>query len=264
MTDQLRVFISTSKTSGAVLRVIEEIMRTDGMTLVGIIFDRGRKKSNKMKKIRNWLKHGGPTYVLYRLTLLLRHRRAKQVKRPVSTADLAERYQIPLVRVESVNSDEARQQIREWQADIGVSSGNRIIKKSVFKIPRFGMVNLHHGKIPDYRGGPPGFWELYNEEACMGVTVHSVDRRVDRGVILGRREIPIDYDRDTPETLYRRAGEVDGKMVVEVLQKIQEHGIEGEPSGNGGKVYTLPAWSQVRQVEKRLGRSIDPMGYLKV
>lgn len=33
------------------------------------------------------------------------------------------------------------------------------------------MLSYHHGDMRRYRGQPPGFWELYNGEREIGVTV---------------------------------------------------------------------------------------------
>ncbi len=69
-----------------------------------------------------------------------------------------------------------------------------IIKESVFSIPRFGSINIHQGLAPIYRGGPTVFWELFNGENEIGITVHFVAPKVDTGDIILQKTLPLEYD----------------------------------------------------------------------
>jgi len=260
----LKVVVCTARRHGAVLRVINAIKKAepDGrLSLVGVIFDEGKQKPNRYKKFRRWVKKKGWSYALYRLYLTW-----KAGRYPSPSIDLFEicrEHQIPIHPVPSINAEEAKGMLKTWRPDIGVSSGNRIIHKSVFEIPRLGMINLHHGKMPEYRGGPPGFWEMYNHEEYMGITVHKIDAKLDNGKILGQKLIPIDYETDTPGRLYQKAGRVDGKLIVEVLNNVWANESDPPQSGHSkkGKVYTLPGLKEIRFIGKQLNRPIDPIGY---
>jgi methionyl-tRNA formyltransferase len=78
--------------------------------------------------------------------------------------------------------------------DLGVIYGTNIINETVFKIPRLGSLNVHQGLAPWYRGGPPVFWELYNGEQEVGITVHFVESKVDSGEIVLQQTVPLNYD----------------------------------------------------------------------
>lgn len=84
--------------------------------------------------------------------------------------------------------------MRAAHSDLGIVLGTNILKESVFKIPLLGSINLHQGLAPYYRGGPSVFWELYNEEREVGLTVHFVASRVDTGDIVVQRTVPLEYD----------------------------------------------------------------------
>ena len=51
-------------------------------------------------------------------------------------------------------------------------------------MPRLGSINIHHGKLPEYRGSESIFWSLYQGEEFAGVTIHRVDQELDAGAIL--------------------------------------------------------------------------------
>jgi methionyl-tRNA formyltransferase len=55
-----------------------------------------------------------------------------------------------------------------------------------------GCITLHTGKAPEYRGAAPAFWELYNGETDIGVTVHEVTADLDAGRILAQESFPLD------------------------------------------------------------------------
>lgn len=76
--------------------------------------------------------------------------------------------------------------------DVGIVDGTGILKESVFAIPRLGSVNLHCGKLPDYRGAPPAFWELMNGETQCGVSVHEVTAVLDAGKVIEEDLLPLD------------------------------------------------------------------------
>jgi len=84
--------------------------------------------------------------------------------------------------------------LKKTNADLGILYGTNIIKESVFSIPRLGSINLHQGLAPIYRGGPTVFWELFNGEKEIGITIHFVASKVDTGDIILQKTLPLEYD----------------------------------------------------------------------
>src|SRR5260370_36779612 len=100
-------------------------------------------------------------------------------ERAFALADLTRIHRIPIYEVGNLNSQEAAATLSQLQADLGIVLGTRVLKSSTFSVPRLGCVNLHKGKVPEYRGQPAGFWELYDSQTSAGVTVHFVDDGLD-------------------------------------------------------------------------------------
>jgi folate-dependent phosphoribosylglycinamide formyltransferase PurN len=92
------------------------------------------------------------------------------------------------------HTEEAMELMRAAEADLGIVWGTNILKECVFRIPRLGSINIHQGLAPYYRGGPPVFWELYNGEREIGMTVHFVESKVDTGDIIVQETLPLTYD----------------------------------------------------------------------
>jgi len=68
---------------------------------------------------------------------------------------------------------------------------SQLLKENIFKIPRYGSINLHPSLLPKYRGPNPCFWSYYNMDKVGGVTVHFIDKGEDTGDILFQEEYNI-------------------------------------------------------------------------
>lgn len=101
---------------------------------------------------------------------------------------------IPFFKVADFHDAETIDLIKSLNADLGILYGTNIIKETVFSIPRLGSINLHQGLAPIYRGGPTVFWELFNGEKAIGITIHFVAAKVDTGDIILQKTVPLEYD----------------------------------------------------------------------
>ncbi len=70
----------------------------------------------------------------------------------------------------------------------------RILKDAAIGIPVHGVLNLHSGILPDYRGVMATFWAMLHDEAEIGTTLHRiVDAGIDTGPVLAITRRPADY-----------------------------------------------------------------------
>jgi methionyl-tRNA formyltransferase len=71
-----------------------------------------------------------------------------------------------------------------------------ILKRPVISIPRLGVLNLHSGILPAYRGVLATFRALMNDAAHVGCTLHYIqDPTIDTGDVVGIRTIAVRRDR---------------------------------------------------------------------
>jgi len=89
--------------------------------------------------------------------------------------------------VTAPNSPEGLQALADCDPDLIVSIRyRRILREQAIAIPRKGVLNLHSGILPDYRGVMATFWAMLNEEPEIGATLHwIVDNGVDTGPVIG-------------------------------------------------------------------------------
>lgn len=81
---------------------------------------------------------------------------------------------------------------------------DRIIGKALIDGPAR-VLNLHLGKLPEYRGMRPINWALHKGDATAGVTLHEVDEGIDTGPIVGQTTFSIWPEVDEVRDVYRRA-----------------------------------------------------------
>ena len=160
---------------------------------------------------------------------------------------------VALHRLENLNSAECGGLLEGLGADLGIVIGTRILKRSTFAKPRLGSLNLHKGKVPEYRGMPPGFWEIYDRAQSAGVTVHFVDDGLDTGNIVATAELGI-RQTETPDTLRRKMDEAGARLMAEAVAKVRDGETQGQrqPSGKW-PLRTRPTRLQVLELSRRGG-----------
>src|SRR5207342_2259683 len=91
-----------------------------------------------------------------------------------------------VTRARDISGREVARQLADVKPEAIVVSGTRLVRPPVLELhPPLGMLNLHTGLSPYYRGGPCTFWSLYNEEPeYAGVTVHHLTPGIDSGDII--------------------------------------------------------------------------------
>jgi len=85
----------------------------------------------------------------------------------------------------------------------------------ILSVPRLGSFNVHGGKLPEYRGPQPIFWQIANGETEGAVTIHRMDGAFDHGGVVASQSVPIGPDDTYGLHLVRLA--FAGVRVVEVL-----------------------------------------------
>jgi folate-dependent phosphoribosylglycinamide formyltransferase PurN len=257
----MRVAILTSNPQGNAARIAEHLAGAgERARVVGAIVDLGTApdRRRQLRRLAAWRRHGGIGYLAWRVWLELegKLRDRPSARYAHSLHELSERFGFQVIEVPNVNSEAAKEALRRLRCDLGISIGNRVIQPDVFSIPRLGSINLHHGRIPDYRGGPPAFWELYEGEAEMGVSVHWVDAQLDHGAVVAATAIPV-LNGDDPKTLMERAYTVDAELVAKTVEEIATGGARFVAVESAGtSVRTIPARGELRKLSKRLHRPI--------
>lgn len=149
------------------------------------------------------------------------------------------------------NSPQGLRTLEEQQADLIVSIRyRRILREQAIAIPARGVINLHSGILPDYRGVMATFWAMLAGEKEIGATLHwIVDSGIDTGPIIGIRRKPARPDESYLTNVLGLYA--DGcSMIADAVRAIAGNRAPGgRPQPSGGKYYSAPT---ARDVERFL------------
>jgi hypothetical protein len=74
--------------------------------------------------------------------------------------------------------------IKQYALDLILRFGFGIIRGEILTLPRYGVWSYHHDDHLRYRGGPPGFWEIYCGDKWNGAMLQRLTDKLDDGVII--------------------------------------------------------------------------------
>ena len=187
-------------TGGSTVRIVYQALRKE-FEITRVILENPEARRTLVK--RRVRKLGVPTVVgqllfqkvLFPIVRLAARNRMKEIERQFCLLDRP----IPeeqIVRVESVNSEQVRRELRRVRPSAVVVAGTRIISEKTLKAVGSTFINMHAGITPGFRGVHGGYWALASgEPENCGVTVHLVDKGIDTGGILYQCRIePTDKD----------------------------------------------------------------------
>lgn len=125
-------------------------------------------------------------------------------------------------RCRTVSGGDAQRALRSFDPDVVVQIGAGILKANIFRIPRYGVLNVHHGYLPHIRGADSILWAIYyGMREWVGVSVHVVDEGLDTGPILSRRHIETEFGVH-PGELHAQATVIGRDLLLGELRRLAE------------------------------------------
>ena len=230
MAARLRTIVLCSAGHMGSATVLNRLVESDEFEVVGIVKAQTVPMSRKgVRKLKRHLKQTGWRFgwllfwqqiiqgLAYFLGRLLPGR--KHVR---PSWKIAEDLGVPILECENINNPAACDWLRSLDPDIFVSAYfSQILKPQVIRIPRRGVLNIHPGWLPAYRGAMAYFWVLRNGEQSGGVTVHWIDEGIDTGPILARRQFRLTPGMTQQHVLVLTAV-IGSRLLIRVARKLQQ------------------------------------------
>ncbi|MGK0442843.1 MAG: methionyl-tRNA formyltransferase [Pseudohongiellaceae bacterium] len=133
---------------------------------------------------------------------------------------LANSLHIPLLKCKHINDEQSASFIKECKPDLIISAYfNQILKPHIIALPAHGVLNIHPGWLPAYRGAMAYFWVLKAGEEQAGITVHWMDEGIDTGKIVARKLLTLNKGMTQQKVLALTATE-GAKMVKTIVKKL--------------------------------------------
>ena len=128
-----------------------------------------------------------------------------------------------------------------------------IIRGAVLQTAKYGVWSFHHDDEEKYRGGPPGFWEVYRGDPVTGALLQRLTDRLDGGVVLHKCFVPT--DSSSYRATLQRIQECSWHMVrwacLDVVQGRTEV-FSAPPSKTSAPIYKAPKDLQMLRFWVRL------------
>jgi methionyl-tRNA formyltransferase len=250
----LRVVVLTCSEIG--IESAAALATVPSVHVVGVVVAPQPRPRSVVKRLRTIHRRQGPLAVL---TLPIRRVRAL-LRRMGRTRDArAADAPVPVIHVDRFESPSGLAALRDLAPDLAVVDGTYVLRPATFELPRFGSVNLHCGRLPEYRGAPPGFWEMRNGETEVGVTIHRVTARLDEGPILASATVPLDPappgdPMQYLHALWREALRPEGiRLMCEVTAAIARGEARAVPQPQiEAETYRFPDWATVRKLREQV------------
>jgi len=241
----IRVIILTSSPHGTASLCISELAESKKIEVVSVVLVEGGVYANRSKTLARKFKKALKIGILGALNGI----RIRPWFRTAPTKHLkilCDKWNIPLHRTGVLNSDQTVELFKTVDADLGLSLGNGYISKRIFSLPRFGMINIHGERLPEYQNAQSVIWPIHNMEQTTGLTIHQIDRKIDTGRILYQSEYPIEFHSTLKETVIKTTRLTASKVpaaVLYVCENFVELSKNAIPQTNG-KTYTTPSFRQ--------------------
>jgi hypothetical protein len=76
--------------------------------------------------------------------------------------------------------------INQEKFDILIRCGSGILRGDILNASRLGVLSFHHADNRINRGGPPGFWEVFNRDDATGFIIQRLTDELDGGNVIYR------------------------------------------------------------------------------
>lgn len=152
-----------------------------------------------------------------------------------------------LIELTDVNEPHSVNYLSSLDPSLFIVAGfSTIFRPPLLEVPLFGTLNLHAGKLPEYRGGSPLNWQLINGENEAGISVIQADAGIDTGPVLARVVFPIESDT-TIADLHRQANALFPTLVLDAISAV-EAGEKGSKQMDVSAAY----WHQRSDLDGRI------------
>lgn len=166
---------------------------------------------------------------------------------------LAQSHGVPVFQPTSLKELVEQERLRSLEADLMiVVAYGLILPKIVLEIPRLGCVNVHASLLPRWRGAAPIQRAILAGDEVTGITIMTVEPRLDAGPMLHKKSCRI-APLETAGELHDRLARLGAEALSEVLPDIEAGLIRPEVQDESQATYA----AKLEKHEARLDWSMS-------
>ncbi len=149
----------------------------------------------------------------------------------------------------NINMPAYLQRIKRCRPDVIISSNSLIFGEKLLNLPQY-CINRHSALLPSYGGLWPVFQAVRSGESCVGVSVHTMEKKIDQGILLSQVKIPVEKG-DSIDTLYQKCFNHSAQVVMDALRKIEDGDLSPVINDCPPSYYSFPVRDHWRQLRAR-------------
>ena len=152
-----------------------------------------------------------------------------------------------------VNSEESLAKLAGFGPDLILSIRyGGILREQAIDLPGMGVINLHSGLLPDYRGVMATFRAMLDGARTIGTTLHYIsDPGIDTGDIIGTTSFPVEPGHSYiwhVLNLYPAACDL---LLRCVEQLANGQSLDRQPQPAGGNYFSFPGNEELQAFHQR-------------
>ena len=153
---------------------------------------------------------------------------------------------IPIYKTNNINSEKTINLIKKLNPDMVISCYfNQIIKEEILNSFKQ-IINIHGGLLPDHKGISPYLHVLSKGGDEVGFTIHFIERGIDTGGIISKKQIKIN-NKDTVHTTYLK---LTREAAGELGRLLSQEKIISTKQENKGEYFSWPTKKTIRDLKK--------------
>jgi len=176
-----------------------------------------------------------------------------------SFTQLSDLYNVPMRELNGINNPEGLKLIASQTPDLMLSIRyGAILKEAVLAIPKFGVLNLHSGLLPAYKGVMATFRALLQGDSEIGTTLHWIDdSSIDTGRIVKRTAMPVVTGKSYLWHVLALYEDGCKAMLAAVNALSQGESIESVPQPVGGNYFSFPTADELQAFDAAGWQLVD-------
>ena len=223
MTEKIKIGLMIDSTNVPywVYTMIEKINQSNYAKIELVIVNGSEvSKNSTLTKIKN-----NKNYFLYKIYTKLENKIYNPELDVFTTYDLKDKLsnvkELTVIPKQTKYSDwikpEDVKEILENDLDVIVRLGFRILRGDILKAAKCGVWSFHHGDNDVNRGGPAGFWEVFQNHPVTGSILQIINEELDEGKVLAKS-----YSTTDPMLVKRNCNNYYNKTLSFLPRKLKE------------------------------------------
>jgi folate-dependent phosphoribosylglycinamide formyltransferase PurN len=195
----LKIYIITQEEPFFIPKMIRKLVfesKNNSFQIAGITI---LKPYRKNKSFTHWFKERAQIYNIHELAIvgfgffISKLITAINPSRSnYSVISAVRRNSIRIINSDDINSEAFLSEVEKLKIDIILSiSCPQIFKDELLSKPKIACINAHGTLLPRHRGVFGSWWMLFSGDKQGGSTIHTMDKEVDKGIILWQKEFEI-------------------------------------------------------------------------